>query len=407
MFLITYLMLNPVIVVFGALSLFISTTILFAFLDGDESVDSSTASSFPPVSILIPAYNEGDVIKESIQNLLDLDYPEKEIVVIDDGSEDDTLERARKFEDGEEVKVFTKENGGKSSALNYGLERCSGELIFSLDADSFPKKDVLKKMVGYFEDEDVMAVVPTLKVRNPGSLLQRLQSVEYVITSFVRKVLSFMVALDVTPGAPLYRKEFFDRHGGFDETTITEDLEMGLRIHEKGYKVEHCVDGTVFTEAPDGFSGLKNQRVRWGYGTFENLSKYRNMFSPKYGDLGVFYLPVTLITAIMPVFFILYSAHGILTNIYKNIVNLSLVGFDFSYQLSSILSMPINFNMAHFIMAFMFFGGLITYFLARDKVEEGKFKAIYGVYIFGYLWALAFFQLIVVFRYLFKKNPGW
>ncbi|MFP4116289.1 MAG: glycosyltransferase [Candidatus Aenigmatarchaeota archaeon] len=409
MFLIRLFAENSVIVISSIVSIFVSIYFFLCYLENRGDLESSETDWTPLVSILIPAYNEEDIIEETINSLLELDYPEKEVIVVDDGSEDDTLEVAREAVKGEEnVEILTKENGGKPNALNYGLEYCSGELIFSLDADSFPKKNALRKMVSYFEgDEDVMAVVPTLKVLEPDSLWEKAQAVEYGITSFLRKMLSFMNSLNVTPGAPMYRKEFFEEHGDFDETTVTEDQEMGLRIHDRGYKVKHAIDSVVYTKAPGNISGLKKQRVRWNFGKLENILSYKHMISRDYGDLGTFYLPTTVISVIVPVALLFYIGGQLFRSFYSSVYHQYLIGFDLEYQFVSLLEMGFSPGITHYLLLSLIVFSVVTYTLARSKVENIGFKLAYVFYLFIYIWILAVFHLIAMGRFIIRSKPEW
>jgi len=188
-------------------SLFVGTFFLYTFFENRAKMKGLKIKKFPKISILIPAYNAEKFIKKTIECALNCDYPEKEIIVIDDGSTDRTYQIVKKFKN-KGVKIFKKENGGKASALNFGIDKCNGKLIMTLDADSFLEKDTIRKMVAYFKDRNVMSVVPTLKVYNPKTIIERMQVIEYTVTSFIRKIFTFMHGLNVNPCAPIYRAEF-------------------------------------------------------------------------------------------------------------------------------------------------------------------------------------------------------
>ncbi len=195
------------------------------------------------VTIIIPAYNEEASIARTIQSALELEYPKDkiEIIVVNDGSKDKTYEIAKKFEmaRGIRVKVLTKPNGGKGSALNFGIKHSKSEIIVTMDADSFARPDSLRRMVGYFYSKDVMSVTPAMGVHNPKGILQRIQQIEYYLGVFLRKSFSTINAIHITPGAfSAYRREFFLKYGGYDERNITEDLEIALRIQSKNYIIE-------------------------------------------------------------------------------------------------------------------------------------------------------------------------
>ena len=205
---------------------------LFAYYKRRQSERESIEKK---VTILIPAYNEEKSIEKTIKSALSLNYPKDklEVIIIDDGSKDKTYELAKRFASNQNlvVKVLTKKNGGKGTALNLGIKNASGEIIVSMDADSFVSPDALKKMVYYFKNEKVMAVTPSMGVYKPSGFLQRIQQIEYYMGVFLRKSFATMNAIHITPGAfSAYRKSFFEKYGGYDEKNITEDLEIALRI---------------------------------------------------------------------------------------------------------------------------------------------------------------------------------
>jgi poly-beta-1,6-N-acetyl-D-glucosamine synthase len=234
----------------------------------------------PSVTVAVPAYNEEKTIAKTVESLLALDYPKRllKIMVIDDGSTDRTYEVAMRFEK-RGVTVLTKKNSGKAAALNLAISRTDTELFGALDADSFVSPRALKRMVGYFRDSDVMAVTPSLVVHRPESALQKVQYIEYMIGIFLRKVFAYLDSIHVTPGPfTIYRKSFFDRHGGYDENNLTEDIEVALRMQKKGYRIENSVNATVYTVSPSKFTPLLRQRLRWYIGFTENVARYRELF---------------------------------------------------------------------------------------------------------------------------------
>ena len=205
----------------------------------------------------------------------------------------------------------------------------------------------------------------------------------------------------------MYRKEFFEEHGGFDENTVTEDQEMGLRIHDKGYRVEHALDSVVYTKAPDNLKGLKKQRVRWNFGKLENLVKYKHMVSRDYGNLGTFYLPTTIASVIVPIMLLLFIGTDLLGRIYSFMQHQLLIGFDLSYQLASFFEVGLSIGVPHIILGSLIVFSVITYTLARRRVENIGFKLAYVFYLFVYIWILAGFHFIALVRFIFRKKPEW
>ncbi|MFH1424471.1 MAG: glycosyltransferase [archaeon] len=384
--------------------LFVTMCFLYTFFENKEHKNPGGKCT-EKVSILVPAYNEEEGIARLLDSLLDLDYKNKEIVVIDDGSKDKTYEIASKYK-RRGVKVFKKENGGKANALNYGLKHCTGEFIFTIDADCVVDKKTLKKMVRFFKNPEVMAVVPSLRVYKPRKIIERVQAVEYIITSFNRKMLSFMQALNVVPGAPMYRASFFRKHGKFDETTMTEDLEMGMRMQSKGYKIDFAWDAPVLTKVPKTMVSLFRQRRRWGYGFLENFMKYRKMVGLKYGELGLFYLPAMFFFAVYPGIFLVYLISWLFEKSVTSAYYLSAVNYDVAYAVTT-GTMEFLLNPRFFLLVCSVIMGLTVYYLAKTHIKERKFKIDYIAYALVYGWVLALFQLFVLLIFILRRKPKW
>ena len=391
--------------------LFVSVFYLLMFMETRKKLKSPRGKKLPRISVIIPAHNEERVIERTIRSVLNLDYPRNklEIIVVDDGSTDRTYEIAKKYE-SKTIKVFKKKREGKASALNFGIKKCSNDFILTLDADCFPKKDVLKKMVGYFEDPRIMSVVPVLSVWKPKSLIEKMQVVEYAIVSFIRKLSTFIHSLNVAPGASLYRKRFFKRYGGFDENNLTEDLEMGMRIQSKNYRIAYALDTCVYTIVPKTFKDLMRQRIRWNYGTLENLKKYSFMFGLRYGDLGIFFLPVMAVGMGLSIILLVYYSALILWNVFHSLYLFSLIGYDFSYIISSIRLDEIIDTLLStrvFLFVILFLVGLTIYALAKKSLKKGKFKLEFLAYTIIYGWILILFQFLGLVYFLSRRRPRW
>lgn len=289
-----------------AIAFFSLFTVLFfvlLFLRYRKDLDSRPAPKgwTPQVSIIIPAYNEEAHIAKTIESALGLDYPREklEVIVVDDGSADGTLEAARRYEkDG--VMVLTQQNGGKGAALNNGLRHAKGELIATMDADSELMGGTLRELLPIFDDKEVMAVTPAIKVKpGTGKLLVELQRIEYLMILFSRKLLSFIDSVPVTPGPfSMFRAEVFGKVGMFDEHNLVEDQEICLRIQAANYKVRSSMTAIVHTDVPDNMKDLLRQRVRWQRGGLRNYWKYKFLVKPEYGDFGMFFVPLNYISII-------------------------------------------------------------------------------------------------------------
>jgi len=306
----------------------------------EETVSSQLA---PGVSLLVPAYNEAAGIVPSVQAMLALRYPRHEIVVIDDGSTDDTFERLREAFDlvrvdrelprDVPVKVrvidvwvprdgrtrlvaVRKENSGKTDALNVSINAASEPLVAMVDADSLLDPDALLTVAKPFADDPIRTVATggvvraangctvvagrIVEIRTPRQWLPRVQIVEYLRAFLLgRTGWSRMGALILISGAfGLFRRDVLVEVQGLDTDSIGEDFELVMRIHRhmrrarRDYRVEFVSEPVSWTEVPANLKVLRSQRRRWHRGLWEVLWKYRGMvLNPRYGRIGMIALP--------------------------------------------------------------------------------------------------------------------
>lgn len=250
--------------------------IWFSFLDQVEATAEGDRQATPPVSILVPAFNEGPGIAAAIRSLLELDYPAYEILVIDDGSTDDTHARAKALEgrySGARVRVLHKRNGGKASALNLGISAASEDLILCMDGDSKLDPGTLRAAVSHFRDPTVGAVAGNVKVVNRLNLLTRLQALEYIEgLNMVRRAQAFFRSVNIIPGPiGVFRRNVLLEAGGYSEGTFAEDCDLTLKILERGWKIRYEPGAIAFTEAPEGLRDLIKQRYRWTRGVLQAI----------------------------------------------------------------------------------------------------------------------------------------
>jgi cellulose synthase/poly-beta-1,6-N-acetylglucosamine synthase-like glycosyltransferase/peptidoglycan/xylan/chitin deacetylase (PgdA/CDA1 family)/spore germination protein YaaH len=258
----------------------------------------------PSVAVVVPAYNEEKVIVQTIVSLLASDTSrEFEIIVVDDGSTDDTYGVVRDtFGKDPRVRVFTKENGGKPAALNFGLAKTQAEVIVALDADTVFTKDTILKLVRHFKDPMIGAVAGNAKVGNRINLLTRWQALEYITSQNLdRRAFDVLNCITVVPGAVgAWRRELVDRAGGFNHFTLAEDADLTLAIRKLGYTIAYEDEAIALTEAPDTVRGFIGQRYRWMYGTMQATWKHRDvLFRPRYGALGFVALPNVILFQVL------------------------------------------------------------------------------------------------------------
>lgn len=240
--------------------------------------DDATTGFLPPVSIIVPAYNEGVTIHSSILSLLEQDYPRYEILVVDDGSTDDTYAAASRFE-GEHrrasVRVISKSNSGKAGALNVGISVARYPFVLCMDGDSKLSPQTLRSAIQYFQHPDVAAVAGNVKVVNRRNLWTRLQALEYIEgLNMARRAQGFMRAVNIIPGPiGLFRRDVLLQLGGYDTDTFAEDADLTLKILAAGWRIEYEPLAIAYTEAPENLLSLIKQRYRWTRGILQALRK--------------------------------------------------------------------------------------------------------------------------------------
>ena len=283
-------------------ALYFEVFLLISFLEKRPGIKTSKLPAhYPSVSMLVPCWNEEATIAKTLDSLRALDYPSEklEIVVVDDGSTDGTRAIAEEYAATyPQVKYFYKENGGKYTALNFGIEHSTGELIGCLDADSFVAEDGLMEMVKKFEsDQDIAAITPAMKVFKPRTMLELMQSVEYTFGIFYKKMFDNLSAINVLPGPfSMYRREVFKKIGIFRHAHNTEDMEIAFRMHSHGLKIVNAHTAYVYTTVPKTVRALIKQRTRWSQGFLQNAQDYKYMFfNPRFGNFGMLTLPFGLI----------------------------------------------------------------------------------------------------------------
>ena len=260
-----------------------------------EVYESPDAEKQHTLSIVVPCYNEEKSIGKTIETLLNSGYKGlKKIIIVDDKSTDNSYKIIKEYSKkySRVIAVQTPKNTGcAAGAKNYGAKFVDTELIGFTDADSYPKKDAIQKMMGYFDDPKTGAVTSRVLVFNRNKFLARLQSIEYKIIAFTRKLLGFVDAIYVTNGPlSIYRKNVFDEIKGFDESNMTEDIEITWHFVAKGYKVPMSVPSIGYTVVPAIFKDWIKQRTRWNIGGVQTILKYKKSFL-KCGMLGYFIIP--------------------------------------------------------------------------------------------------------------------
>jgi len=258
----------------------------------------------PRVAVLIPAYNEEKVIVRTIRSVMMSNYKNIRIIVIDDGSKDNTYDAAIDAYPADiasgRLTVLTKPNGGKADALNFALERTDEEIYVGIDADGVVAHDAITNLVCHFANPQIGAVAGNAKVGNRVNLWTRWQALEYITSqNFERRALDLFDVVMVVPGAiGAWRTAAVKTGGGYHTNTVAEDADLTMNLLEQGYSVIYEDRALAFTEAPVNMDGLMRQRFRWSFGILQAIFKHRGAIA-KHRAMGLFALPNTLIFQIL------------------------------------------------------------------------------------------------------------
>ena len=336
-----------------------------------------TPGLLPPVSVLIAAYNEEKVIAKTIRSLLNADYSNFEIVVVNDGSTDNTNSVVRRmYSRDPRVRLLRQANGGKAAALNRAIAEARHEILICLDADTILASGAISSLVRHFNDPNVGAVSGNAKVGNRRGWLTRFQSLEYVCGfNLDRRALDLVNAITVVPGAVgAWRKQLILQVGGFRHDTLAEDTDLTLAIRRLGYEIRYEERALAYTEAPETSSALAKQRFRWAFGTLQAAWKHRDaLLRPRYGTLGFVALPSiwifqVLLAALSPaaeIAMILAFAAGnwrIVALYYVIFLSLDFLASVLAYGLEGKLSS----DLLYFVPQRLYYRVLMNYILAKS-----------------------------------------
>lgn len=252
-----------------------------------------------PVSVIVPAYNEAVGIEAAVRSIDATDWPELEILVVDDGSSDETSLVVEAL-DMERVRLVRKPNGGKPSALNIGIREARHDVLVMIDGDTVLEPRTIPELVQPLRDPDVGAVAGNPKIGNETNLVTRLQVSEYLMSSSLeRRVVAPAGLITTIPGAVgAWRRAAVTEAGLVSNTTLAEDTDLTIAVARGGWRVAYQPDARAWTEAPASIGMLYRQRTRWTFGTLQVLWKHRRaVFDRGSGSrLGRFALPYMFLT---------------------------------------------------------------------------------------------------------------
>ncbi len=370
-------------------------------------------SHYPPVTIMVPAWNEEKTLAKTVDSLFNLNYPKDKvkIFIVDDGSSDGTWELMQNFAAFPNVKIFRKTNGGKYTALNLGLEHVRTDFVGCLDADSVVDSESLPRIMSYFEkDPTAMAVAPSLIPSNPRNPIQDAQKAEYLMSVYSKKMLGLLGGIHVTPGPlTIFRKRVFDDLGPYRHAHNTEDMEIAYRMQKNHYKIEHCNDAYVYTGVPSTLRKLFRQRLRWIYGFINNSIDYRHiLFRRKYGNFSFFTVPAGIVS----IFAVTYILGRIFYNLgnflHSKFVQYQTIGLNLDASLKNFDLFFLSTQSFIFLEILIFSLVIFSIILGRRMVE-GKWKVSLNIIYFLVIFSLVapFWLLKAIFNTIISKAPAW
>lgn len=398
---------------------------------------------YTPISILIPAYNEEKTILKCINSLLELDYPEYEIIIINDGSKDKTLEvlinrfklkniqrpirksiKCKKalniYEGFEKVNItlINKDKSGKADSLNMGINASKYPLFLTLDADSILQKDSLSNIViPFIENENTIAVGGNIKICNnillengmvkkniiPKNWLIIFQIIEYYRAFFITRVWfnKFNGNLIISGAFGLFKKKSVINVGGYNSNSIGEDMELTMKLHsfnkknENKYNIQYTPNAICWSQAPEKLKDLKSQRKRWHMGLMQSLAEHRYIFlNVKYGVVGLFsflyYFIYEMLSCMIEICGVVFIGIAYFTGF----INLKFfIFFMFIYFFySSLISISSIFLEEYFFN---------TNLRVKDKIKLILFSFLE---VFGYRQVCSIFRIVAIFTYRKKKH---
>lgn len=359
------------------------------------------------VSIIIPAYNEEITVVQTIKSLMKTSYPNAEFIFVDDGSKDKTVELVKQhFGQLSNIKIYTKENGGKASALNFGIAQADTDFVICIDADTQLKADAITELMRYFYDEDIAAVAGTVKVGNKTNLITNWQSIEYITAQNMdRRAFDILNTITVVPGAiGAFRKAVIHEVGGFTTDTLAEDCDLTMRILRAGYAVRNCDNAVAFTEAPETVNMLLKQRFRWSFGVMQSFWKNRKtLLNKKYGYFGMVGMPNILIYQIILPLFSPLADFFMLLSIITGIFSLSSVNSLTLEGIASLFSLHNGFGQVFFYYCMFILVDLVFAGIAFRMEKEPMKKLLYIIPQRFYWRQLMY---LVLFRSVRKALKG-
>ncbi len=408
---------NAIFYVLAFLSVYVQVFFFVTFLQNRKKIivreGQIKLGSYPPVTIVVPCWNEEKTLEATVNSIFKLNYPKDKLTIflVDDGSTDNTWEVINKFAGYPNIKTFRKENGGKHTALNLGIENAETDFFGGLDADSIVHPESLVRIMSCFEkDANVMAVAPSVTVYNPRNFLQNAQKAEYDMGVYFKRMLGFLNAIPVTPGPlTIFRTKVFKDLGPYRHGHSTEDMEIAYRMQKNHYKIEYCNDAFVYTNSPASVAKLYKQRLRWIYGFLNNTIDYHSiLFRKKYGNFSLFTLPMGIISIASIIYIFIRIVATIGYYIYSKILVLNALGWHFTFRAPKFDFFFLDAQSFSFLIILVYSLVLFAIMFGRKMTNEKNVFALNALYYFPVFGIIApFWFLRAIFSTLVKRKPAW
>ncbi len=397
------------------LAMYVEVFFLVTFFEKRKEIitklDDNPNRIYPNVTIIVPCWNEEKTVTGTVESLLLLDYPKDllHIILVDDGSTDSTWAVLKTFENIPNVSIFHKDNGGKHTAMNYGISVTKTDFIGCLDADSYVTASALKRMIPYFDNPKVMSVSPSIIVANPKTIIEWAQKAEYQLSVYVKKMLGLMNGIHVTPGPfSIYRMKVFRELGDYKYAHKTEDMEIAYRMQEHGYKIEQCHDAVVYTKAPRTAYALYKQRLRWIYGFINNTIDYRRLImKSEYGTFALFTVPAGIVSIFSAMYLFCFMVYSLFNFVVDKILRIEAVGtlwtgkpaFDWFF---------LNTH-AFIFITIILYGLVLTSLFLGSKMANGKLKFSMGMvyYILIYSVIAPLWLIQALWKTVTRREVAW
>jgi cellulose synthase/poly-beta-1,6-N-acetylglucosamine synthase-like glycosyltransferase len=398
------------------LSMYFQVLLLTSFFENKKKIKDEELhkiKDFPTVAVAVPCWNEEKTLGATLDSLLALEYPKDrlQIIVVDNNSTDSTYKIAQEYQVKypDQIDVYIETAQGKHHAVNRALKESDSDLFGCLDADSFVTPTTLATIVSYFDAQpETMAVTPCIHIRNPRTLIQRMQAIEYLMGVFLRKAYGQLDAIQVTPGPfSIFRRSAFDQIGGYRKAHNTEDFEITLRMHRAHLKIVNSHKALVYTVGPATVRGFFHQRLRWARGFLENSLDYKELFFKKqYGNFGMFTLPMAFMFVFYGLYAALFSIYSIGSNVENIISRWLTVGFHPHMPTFDIFYL--NTNVMSFIIMVMLTMFLFVLYIGNTLSDDRQeFYHNFPAFFILYPIFVPFFLGRAVWDTVWKRKNEW